>query len=180
MHSDLINKIEKARRYEAEPERITIQEISARFHGGNNDHVVTFQDGHWACDCTMFRLRHVCAHTMALQKILVRMLPAATQSDDDFSMHSDIISMVEKARRYEHEPNRIVVDTFVATFRGSNNNHTITLKGETWHCDCESFRVWSTCAHVMAIQRLLMPMLSPKALQSHGPVAEDQMAGALS
>lgn len=180
MHSDLINKIEKARRYEAEPERITIQAISARFHGGNNDHVVTFAENHWTCDCTMFRLRHICAHTMALQKLLVRMLPADMQSDDNFSMHSDIISIVEKARRYEHEPDRIRVDTFRATFRGSNNIHTITLTNDTWHCDCESFRVWSTCPHVMAIQRLLAPMLSEKAMQSSGPVAEDQMAGALS
>ena len=41
MHSDLIGKIEKARRYAGEPERIAIGEMKASFRGGNNDHLIT-------------------------------------------------------------------------------------------------------------------------------------------
>lgn len=82
MHSDLIGKIEKARRYAAEPERIALGELKARFHGGNNDHEITLSsDGTWSCDCDFFRMRRTCAHVMAMQKILEPMLsPAARES----------------------------------------------------------------------------------------------------
>jgi hypothetical protein len=75
MHSDLIGKIEKARRYAQEPERIAIGELKATFHGGNNDHVITLHEGHWACDCSFFRMWQTCAHVMAFQKIFNPMLP---------------------------------------------------------------------------------------------------------
>ncbi|MBK9713131.1 MAG: hypothetical protein IPO81_17735 [Kouleothrix sp.] len=74
MHSDLIGKIEKSRRYAQEPERIRIGEMKATFHGGNNDHVITLHDGQWACDCSFFHMWQTCAHVMALQKILDPML----------------------------------------------------------------------------------------------------------
>lgn len=76
MHSDLIGKIEKARRYAQEPERIVLDGLNARFHGGNNDHQITLTEGRWSCDCDFFRLRHTCAHVMAFQKIFDQMLTA--------------------------------------------------------------------------------------------------------
>ncbi len=76
MHSDLIGKIEKARRYAEEPERITITDLSATFHGGNGDHHITLQeDGHWNCTCSFFHSWKTCAHVMAMQKLLDAMLP---------------------------------------------------------------------------------------------------------
>ena len=75
MHSDLIGKIEKARRYAQEPERIAIGEMKASFRGGNNDHLITLSDGHWSCDCSFFRTWQTCAHVMAFQKIFDPMLP---------------------------------------------------------------------------------------------------------
>lgn len=74
MHSDLIGKIEKARRYAAEPERIKLDELRATFHGGNSDHVITLKDGHWSCDCSFFGNWGTCAHVMAMQRILNPML----------------------------------------------------------------------------------------------------------
>ena len=74
MHSDLIGKIEKARRYAEEPERVGLDELKARFHGGNNDHMVTLSDGQWHCDCEFFRVRRTCAHVMAMQKMFSPML----------------------------------------------------------------------------------------------------------
>lgn len=74
MHSDLIGKIEKARRYAAEPERIKLDELRATFHGGNSDHVITLKEGHWSCDCSFFRNWGTCAHVMAMQRILNPML----------------------------------------------------------------------------------------------------------
>ena len=75
MHSDLIGKIEKARRYAHEPERIAIGEMKASFRGGNNDHLITLSEGHWSCDCSFFRTWQTCAHVMAFQKIFDPMLP---------------------------------------------------------------------------------------------------------
>lgn len=74
MHSDLIGKIEKARRYAQEPERVSLGELKARFHGGNNEHEITLVDGQWTCDCDFFRMRQTCAHVMAMQKLFNPML----------------------------------------------------------------------------------------------------------
>lgn len=74
MHSDLIGKIEKARRYAEEPERIALDELKARFHGGNNDHTITLVNGQWSCDCSFFPRWQTCAHVMAFQKIFSPML----------------------------------------------------------------------------------------------------------
>lgn len=79
MHSDLIGKIEKARHYAQEPERIQLAELKAQFHGGNSDHNITLQDGHWQCTCSFFHTWGTCAHVMAMQKILHAMLPHSAQ-----------------------------------------------------------------------------------------------------
>ncbi|NJN17678.1 MAG: hypothetical protein HC822_16085 [Oscillochloris sp.] len=74
MHSDLIGKIEKARRYAEEPERIKLSEIKARFNGGNSEHEITLADGHWSCTCSFFHSWRTCAHVMAMQRIMNPML----------------------------------------------------------------------------------------------------------
>lgn len=82
MHSDLIGKIEKARHYAQEPERVQIEELKATFHGGNSDHMVTIVDGHWRCECSFFRTWGTCQHVMAMQKMLEPMLsPEARQPE---------------------------------------------------------------------------------------------------
>jgi hypothetical protein len=81
-------------------------------------------------------------------------------------MHSDLIGKIEKARRYAAEPERIQVDDLAVTFNGGNSNHKISLKDGHWQCDCSFFHGWGTCAHVMALQRILNPMLTPEARQA--------------
>jgi hypothetical protein len=93
MHSDLIGKIEKARRYAEEPERIKFDELRATFHGGNSDHVITLKEGHWGCDCSFFRSWGTCAHVMAMQRILTPMLkPEALQADLALAATADALS----------------------------------------------------------------------------------------
>ena len=95
-------------------------------------------------------------------------------------MHSDLIGKIEKARRYAQEPERIAIDELKARFRGGNNDHTISLSNGHWSCDCSFFRMWQTCAHVMAFQKIFNPMLSPEAREAAGPApVEEQMVGAL-
>ncbi len=75
MQSSLIGKIEKAKRYAQEPERVTFSELSVRFQGENNDYTTEYKEGKWHCSCGFFSSWGVCSHTMALERMLSNMLP---------------------------------------------------------------------------------------------------------
>ena len=75
MQSSLIGKVEKAKRYAQETERVTFSELSVKFRGENNDYDTSYKDGQWHCSCRFFSNWGLCSHTMALQKILDNMLP---------------------------------------------------------------------------------------------------------
>jgi hypothetical protein len=81
-------------------------------------------------------------------------------------MQSDLIGKIEKARRYAQEPERIKFTELKAHFHGGNSEHEIVLRDDHWHCTCSFFQSWGTCAHVMAMQRILEPMLSDEARQA--------------
>lgn len=76
MQSSLIGKIEKAKRYAEEKNRVTFSELSATFHGENDEYTITYKDGKWHCTCHFFSGWGLCSHTMALEKMLSNMLPA--------------------------------------------------------------------------------------------------------
>ncbi len=84
-------------------------------------------------------------------------------------MHSDLIGKIEKAKRYAQEPERFALEKITAHFRGGSSDHAIALENDQWSCDCNFFRTWHTCSHVMAVQRLLAPMLSDQAKKPAGP-----------
>lgn len=75
MRSSLIGKIEKAKRYAQEPDRVTLSSLTAVFRGRNDDHGLTYADGQWHCTCNFFSQWGLCSHTMALQEMLGKMLP---------------------------------------------------------------------------------------------------------
>ena len=75
MQSSLIGKIEKAKRYAQETDRITFSELSVKFRGDNDSHTTGYKDGKWHCTCDFFSHWQLCSHTMALEKILGNMLP---------------------------------------------------------------------------------------------------------
>ena len=74
MDSGLIGKIDKAKRYAEEPERITFHNFSALIQGNNSDKTVSYNDGTWTCDCNYFGNHGVCAHTMAFELLLEKMV----------------------------------------------------------------------------------------------------------
>lgn len=76
MDSGLIGKIEKAKRYAEETDRISFSKFEARIRGENNDHTVTYENGKWNCTCNYFQGRGVCAHTMGMEMILKGMVEA--------------------------------------------------------------------------------------------------------
>jgi hypothetical protein len=80
MDYGMIGKIEKAKRYAEERERIIFEQFRATFDGENNPHTVEYIDGTWRCDCDFFLTRSVCSHTMAMERILEGMLPEAVRS----------------------------------------------------------------------------------------------------
>lgn len=78
MNSSLIGKIEKAKRYAQERDRISFSKFTAEFKGEHDNYTVSYKDGKWNCSCNFFVGWGVCSHTMALQKILAEMLPKGT------------------------------------------------------------------------------------------------------
>jgi hypothetical protein len=80
MDYGMIGKIEKAKRYAQERERIRFESFRATFDGDNNPHTVEFGGEGWKCDCDFFQSRGVCSHTMALERVLERMLPVGVEA----------------------------------------------------------------------------------------------------
>jgi hypothetical protein len=76
MDSAMIGKIEKAKRYAEEPERIQFEQFQVIFRGTNTGHTVSFHKGTWRCTCHFFAGRGVCSHVMAMERVLGVMLPA--------------------------------------------------------------------------------------------------------
>ena len=79
MDSGLIGKIEKAKRYAEEKDRISITKFEAKIRGENNDHIVTYDNGKWNCACDYFQGHGVCAHTMGMELILEGMVIPSNQ-----------------------------------------------------------------------------------------------------
>ena len=77
MNSSLISKIEKARRYAAEPERVQIELLHIRFRGDHDVYDVRFEHGTWSCNCHSFEALGIgtCSHIMAVERLLGALSP---------------------------------------------------------------------------------------------------------
>lgn len=82
MNSSIIGKIDKARKYAEEKERVSINSFSATFQGNHNSYDVSFDAGAWACECHFFATRSVCSHTMALQRMLDDVLAKVSEHSE--------------------------------------------------------------------------------------------------
>src|SRR3954469_1709899 len=92
--------------------------------------------------------------------------PASAPRGDGGStaMHSSLIGKVEKANRYARELDRITIDRLSITFRGDNDTHHVSLDAGQWHCTCHYFESWSSCVHLLTLQKIYGVML-PEAAQ---------------
>jgi len=79
MDYGMIGKIEKAKRYAEDRKRFRFNKFDVTFHGDNNDHLVSFENGAFRCDCEFFLTHKRCGHTMALEILLKDMIPASEQ-----------------------------------------------------------------------------------------------------
>ena len=75
-------------------------------------------------------------------------------------MNSSLIGKIEKAQRYEHEPERVNITGLTADFRGEHSTYHLSLDGNHWQCNCSFYSGYGTCSHVMALQRILSRMLN--------------------
>jgi hypothetical protein len=75
-------------------------------------------------------------------------------------VHSGTGGKDEKAMRYAHEPDRVRIQRFEATFGGDNGSHRVTLDQDTWRCECHLFEAAGGCVHTLAVQKMLDPMLT--------------------
>lgn len=81
MQSSLISKIEKAKRYAQERDRITFRDLTVSFRGEHDTYVLSYREGRWECSCHHFSVQGTCSHCMAMQKVLADMLPEEALSE---------------------------------------------------------------------------------------------------
>jgi hypothetical protein len=164
LNSSLISKVEKSRRYAEEPERVRFQAFEVAFEGENGHHTVTMDGAEFVDSSHSFKTQGTSSHIMALQRILAPMLSDEQQtSGAPFSFSpqtSSYVSKIEKARIYAEEPHRVKFLSFRATLRGSHDEHHVAMDGDEFSCDCHGFEVQASCAHIMALQKILAEMLT--------------------
>ena len=81
MQSSIIGKIEKAKRYAQETDRITFSEFSVKFRGDNSIYTTSLKDAKLHCSCPFYSQWNICAHTMTVEKVLDKMLPEEARSN---------------------------------------------------------------------------------------------------
>ena len=79
MMSSLIGKIEKSRQYAQQPERIGIESLACAVQVDNSRHSVSHDAQGWHCDCLFFSDYATCSHSMAMQRVLGKMLETTVQ-----------------------------------------------------------------------------------------------------
>lgn len=86
-------------------------------------------------------------------------------------MNSTMISKIEKARRYAEEPERVKFQSMEVRFQGTHDEYTVKMDGADFICSCHFFEVqqMGTCCHIMAVQRMLEPMLSEEQQTAGAP-----------
>lgn len=163
MDYGMIGKIEKAKRYAEERDRITFNSFIAHFKGDNATYDITLAPDGWQCTCPGFEKYAICPHIMAMERIFKPMLKRAPLP---YAIGQNVVSDVEKAKRYSEEPDRILFSAFDVTFKGTNGDHHTSYQNGKWSCDCSFFKSRGACSHTMAMERVLKGML-PAPVQTN-------------
>ena len=81
MDSGMISKIQKAKRYAEEPERVRFEQFRVSFQGEHGVYYVSYDGGKWSCQCSFFQQRGVCSHTMTMERLLDPMLRPVEETE---------------------------------------------------------------------------------------------------
>jgi hypothetical protein len=126
------------------------------FKGDNNTYEITLNDKGWHCSCPGFGQHKICPHIMSLERLLRPMLK---REPLPYAPGQNVVSDVEKAKRYSEETDRIRFMALEASFDGSNSTHEFGYQNAAWHCNCDFFKSRGVCCHTMAMERILHGML---------------------
>ncbi len=163
MDYGMIGKIEKAKRYAQEPERVTFHSFTAEIRGDNSTVTVQLAPDGWDCTCSSFRGHGICPHVMAMERLLKPMLK---REPLPYYSGQNVVSDVEKAKRYAEETDRIHFLALDLSFKGENDEHHTALNDQTWSCNCDFFHSRHVCCHTMALERILKGMVPESTLLS--------------
>jgi hypothetical protein len=163
MDYSYIGKVQKAKDYAEQPERVTFHSFEVEFKGNNNTYHVTLGPDGWHCTCPGFQKYAICPHTMALEKVFGPMLKRERLT---YATGQNVVSDVEKAGQYAEELDRLAFISFQASFQGEHNTYTINYDKGSWDCDNPYFRTHGVCSHTMAMERMLKGMVKPVSLVS--------------
>ena len=165
MDASMINKIQKAGEYASQPERATFRSLTVHFSGANSSYEIRLGEDGWSCTCSGFQLYAICPHIMALENLFKPMLKRPRLP---YAPGQNIVSDVEKAKRYVDERDRIRILSFDCTFAGYNRDHQVTYDRGSWTSTASFFAQRGVCSHTMALEKILKGMVEPARAQ---PVA---------
>lgn len=158
MDNSMIGKIQKAKEYAEDPSRVTFSTLAVEFRGDNNSYILSLSPEGWNCSCPGFQKYAICPHIMAVERMFEPMLKCARLP---YANGQNVVSDVEKSKRYSLEPDRIQFLSFTATFRGGHNTHNISYEDGQWSSDNPYFQTRGVCSNTMAMERLLKGMVRP-------------------
>ena len=161
MDYSMIGKIQKAKQYAEEPERVTFTSFEVEFKGNNSTYQVTLGPEGWQCSCPGYSTYAICPHIMTLERILSPMLK---REKLPYAQGQNVVSDVEKAKQYAEELDRINFISFEANFQGGHNAFHITYNDGKWDCDNPYFKSRGVCSNTMAMERMLKGMVKPVSL----------------
>lgn len=158
MDTSMINKIQKAKEYAAEPERVTFNTLTLQFRGDNSTYNLSLGPDGWSCSCPGFQKYGICPHIMSVEKLFKPMLK---RDPLPYAPGQNIVSDVKKSKRYSEEPERIEITQFHATFRGDNKDHIVTYDNGKWDSTSSYFKAHGIGTYTMALERMLKGMVVP-------------------
>jgi hypothetical protein len=171
MDTSYINKVQKAKDYAADPERVTFHTLALEFRGDNNNYNVSLGPDGWSCSCPGFSSYGICPHIMALEK---RFKPMLKRTPQPYAAGQNIVSDVKKAHRYADETERMRITQFVASVRGDNKEHTVTYDHGNWTSTSSYFKSHGICAYTMALERILKGLIEPVKVTHMPPTVETE------
>lgn len=158
MDASMINKIQRAKEYAQEPERITFHTLVLEFDGDNNNYTVALGPEGWSCTCPGFQKFGICPHLMAIEKLFKPMLK---RDPLPYAPGQNIVSDVKKAKRYSEETERLRIVAFEASFEGDNKTHIVSYENGVWGSTSNYFKAHGVGAFTMAMERILGDMVQP-------------------
>lgn len=158
MDASMINKIQRAKEYAQEPERVTLHTLALEFHGDNNTYIIALGPDGWSCTCPGYQKFGICPHLMAVEKMFKPMLK---RDPLPYAPGQNIVSDVKKAKRYSEEADRLRILAFEASFEGDNKTHMVSYDHGVWDSSSKYFQANGIGAYTMAMERILAGLVEP-------------------